>query len=44
MAMRCFDLRDGNLGLRWLEECGVAANRQPSVRNGTILGKWGFVC
>jgi len=38
-AMPCFDLRDGNLGLTWLEKCGVAANRQPSVRNGTILGK-----
>jgi hypothetical protein len=26
-AMRRFDLRDGNLGLTWLEKCGVAANR-----------------
>ncbi len=35
-AMRRFDYRDGGLGRLWLEKHRADANRQPSVRKGTL--------
>ena len=37
MASRCFELRSGNLGLRWSKKCMVAANRRLAVRNRRVL-------